>query len=190
MAASAIPAPRSPNLDGPLACPATVASRPSLALSILLRAAARDGARGSNTSRPITPSTSIASRCGTACGSSPRSTSPRTRSKPHPIVMTRTPYSVAPYGIDRYRENLGPSPLFGKAGYIVAYQDVRGPLPLRGDVRGRPAADPRQEGAEGHRREQRHVRHDRLAGEERPEQQRQGRDLGHLLPRLLRRGRR
>src|SRR4051795_9903136 len=51
---------------------------------------------------------------------------PKDTSKPHPIVMTRTPYSVAPYGIDVYRDNLGPSPRFGRSGYIVAYQDVRG----------------------------------------------------------------
>ena len=51
---------------------------------------------------------------------------PKDGAKTYPIVMMRTPYSVAPYGIDKYRENLGPSPLFGKAGYIVAYQDVRG----------------------------------------------------------------
>ena len=51
---------------------------------------------------------------------------PKDASEAYPILLSRTPYSVAPYGIDRYRENLGPSPLFGKAGYIVAYQDVRG----------------------------------------------------------------
>ena len=51
---------------------------------------------------------------------------PKEITTPAPIVICRTPYSVAPYGIDHYRENLGPSPLFGKAGYIVAYQDVRG----------------------------------------------------------------
>jgi putative CocE/NonD family hydrolase len=44
----------------------------------------------------------------------------------YPILLLRTPYSVRPYGADQYRDNLGPSPLFGKAGYIFAYQDVRG----------------------------------------------------------------
>src|SRR5580692_4039080 len=43
-----------------------------------------------------------------------------------PMMLMRTPYSVAPYGIDQYRESVGPSPHFGRAGYIVAYQDVRG----------------------------------------------------------------
>ena len=51
---------------------------------------------------------------------------PKDAATRHPIIMSRTPYSVAPYGIDRYRENLGPSPIFGRSGYIVAYQDVRG----------------------------------------------------------------
>ncbi|MEO6810464.1 MAG: CocE/NonD family hydrolase [Isosphaeraceae bacterium] len=51
---------------------------------------------------------------------------PKETSEPHPILLTRTPYSVRPYGADQYPANLGPSPLFGSAGYIVAYQDVRG----------------------------------------------------------------
>ena len=46
--------------------------------------------------------------------------------KTYPILLTRTPYSVAPYGVDRFKPDLGPSPLFGREGYIVAYQDVRG----------------------------------------------------------------
>jgi putative CocE/NonD family hydrolase len=33
---------------------------------------------------------------------------------------------VQPYGVDRYKDDLGPSPLFGKSGYIFVYQDVRG----------------------------------------------------------------
>lgn len=51
---------------------------------------------------------------------------PKDRSRTYPILLNRTPYSVRPYGSDRYRENIGPSPLFAKDGYIVAYQDVRG----------------------------------------------------------------
>ncbi len=43
-----------------------------------------------------------------------------------PILLTRTPYAVGPYGVDRYKDNLGPSPIFGKSEYIFAYQDVRG----------------------------------------------------------------
>jgi putative CocE/NonD family hydrolase len=51
---------------------------------------------------------------------------PKDTTTTHPIIMNRTPYSVGPYGIDQYRNNIGPSALFGKAGYIGAYQDVRG----------------------------------------------------------------
>ncbi len=51
---------------------------------------------------------------------------PKDSTKQHPIIMARTPYSVAPYGIDSYRETLGPSAQFGKSGYIAVYQDVRG----------------------------------------------------------------
>ena len=43
-----------------------------------------------------------------------------------PILLQRTPYSVAPYGPDLYRDSVGPSPLFMRDGYIVVYQDVRG----------------------------------------------------------------
>ncbi len=45
---------------------------------------------------------------------------------PYPILMHRTPYSVAPYGEDQYPAQLGPSDEFEKGGYIFVYQDVRG----------------------------------------------------------------
>jgi hypothetical protein len=51
---------------------------------------------------------------------------PKDDSQRWPILLTRTPYSCRPYGVDQYRDQLGPSALFGKAGYIFAYQDVRG----------------------------------------------------------------
>jgi len=51
---------------------------------------------------------------------------PKDDSHEYPIMLHRTPYSVRPYGVDQYRDNLGPSPLFGREGYIFAYQDVRG----------------------------------------------------------------
>ena len=40
--------------------------------------------------------------------------------------MQRTPYSVAPYGVDNYPARLGPSDLFRDEGFIFVYQDVRG----------------------------------------------------------------
>jgi putative CocE/NonD family hydrolase len=51
---------------------------------------------------------------------------PKDDSKTYPILLLRTPYSVRPYGADQYLDRLGPSPLFARAGYIFAYQDVRG----------------------------------------------------------------
>src|SRR5437870_7265138 len=51
---------------------------------------------------------------------------PKDDSQTYPILLTRTPYSVGPYGVDQYKSDLGPTPLFGKAGYVFAYQDVRG----------------------------------------------------------------
>jgi len=51
---------------------------------------------------------------------------PKDSSTPYPFLMNRTPYSVAPYGVDNYRTSIGPSESFEKSGYIFAYQDVRG----------------------------------------------------------------
>ena len=51
---------------------------------------------------------------------------PKDTSRRYPIWMTRTPYTVAPYGADNYRAALGPSEFFARAGYIFAYCDVRG----------------------------------------------------------------
>jgi len=51
---------------------------------------------------------------------------PKDQSRRYPILLTRTPYGVQPYGADQYKSDLGPSPLAGKAGYIFVYQDVRG----------------------------------------------------------------
>jgi putative CocE/NonD family hydrolase len=51
---------------------------------------------------------------------------PKDETQKYPIHLTRTPYSVAPYGVDQYKTTLGPSMPFTKAGYIFAYQDVRG----------------------------------------------------------------
>jgi putative CocE/NonD family hydrolase len=51
---------------------------------------------------------------------------PKDTSQSYPILMNRTPYSVAPYGPDTYRDSLGPSSLFSDEKYIFVYQDVRG----------------------------------------------------------------
>src|SRR5207302_8028591 len=51
---------------------------------------------------------------------------PKDSSQSYPFLIDRTPYSVAPYGVDAYRTRLGPSPDFDRAGYIFVFQDVRG----------------------------------------------------------------
>jgi putative CocE/NonD family hydrolase len=51
---------------------------------------------------------------------------PKDTGQKWPMLMQRTPYSVAPYGIDNYRGVLGPSELFTKETFIFVYQDVRG----------------------------------------------------------------
>lgn len=51
---------------------------------------------------------------------------PKDQSKKYPFMMDRTPYSVAPYGLENYKSSLGPSSIFLKDGYIFVYQDARG----------------------------------------------------------------
>ena len=58
---------------------------------------------------------------------------PKDRHRSFPFLLQRTPYSVAPYGKDAYPADLGPSPLFGKEGFIFVYQDVRGRMMSEGE---------------------------------------------------------
>jgi putative CocE/NonD family hydrolase len=52
---------------------------------------------------------------------------PKERGQQYPMMMMRTPYTVAPYGIEDYRRSLGPSSeKFMREGFIFVYQDVRG----------------------------------------------------------------
>jgi uncharacterized protein len=52
---------------------------------------------------------------------------PKDSTEPHPILMTRTPYSCAPYGEDKWR-NFARSYIryYFREGYIMVMQDVRG----------------------------------------------------------------
>lgn len=52
--------------------------------------------------------------------------SPKDTTKTYPILLQRTPYSCQPYGLDQYKEKIGPNEHLMKDGYIVVYQDVRG----------------------------------------------------------------
>ena len=51
---------------------------------------------------------------------------PKDAGQAYPILLLRTPYSVAPYGATNYPSVLGPSDLFAREGFIFVYQDVRG----------------------------------------------------------------
>jgi putative CocE/NonD family hydrolase len=58
---------------------------------------------------------------------------PKDQSQQYPIMLYRTPYSVAPYGLNEYRTTLGPSNLFQQEKFIFVYQDVRGKLMSEGE---------------------------------------------------------
>lgn len=58
---------------------------------------------------------------------------PKDTTRAYPILLLRTPYSIAPYGTDDYAEVLGPSAEFDRDGYIFAFQDVRGKFRSEGD---------------------------------------------------------
>ena len=59
---------------------------------------------------------------------------PKDKSRTYPIVLRRTPYSVAPYGLDEYLDKPdNQRRRYFQEGYIVAYQDVRGRFMSEGD---------------------------------------------------------
>jgi uncharacterized protein len=64
---------------------------------------------------------------------------PKSRSRSYPILLDRTPYGIAPYGVDNYPQRSDRPPVpFMRDGFIFAYQDVRGTLMSEGtfvDVR-------------------------------------------------------
>ena len=51
----------------------------------------------------------------------------------HPILLERTPYSAGPYGSDAYKGGFRGSKKLIEAGYIFAFQDVRGKYLSEGD---------------------------------------------------------
>jgi putative CocE/NonD family hydrolase len=53
--------------------------------------------------------------------------------EPRPILLTRTPYGVHPYGPDRFPDTLGPSPLLDDGRFVVVHQDVRGRFMSEGE---------------------------------------------------------
>ncbi|UTA66790.1 CocE/NonD family hydrolase [Emticicia sp. 21SJ11W-3] len=51
---------------------------------------------------------------------------PKDSTKKYPVMMQRTPYSVAPYGEGKLKTQVGPSAELMQDGFIFVYQDVRG----------------------------------------------------------------
>ncbi len=108
-----------------------------------------------------------------------------------PILLTRTPYDAKKLTSHAQSAHLGPilqgydnaTDVIVEGGYIRVVQDVRGKYGSEGDyVMNRPLRGPLEPDA-GRPRD-RHLRHDRLAREERPGVERPGRDPRHLLRRL------
>lgn len=58
---------------------------------------------------------------------------PKDTTKDYPILMVRTPYTVAPYGEDKFPQALGPNEEFAKEGFIFVFQDVRGKFMSEGE---------------------------------------------------------
>jgi hypothetical protein len=71
---------------------------------------------------------------------------PKDTSRTYPFLMKRTPYSIAPYGVDNYLPVLGPSEACEKAGFIFVYQDVRGRFMSEGEFIDMPYHKTRYEG--------------------------------------------
>jgi len=58
---------------------------------------------------------------------------PKDTDRTYPFLLTRTPYSVRPYGPDSFQEVLGPHAGFAEEGFIFVYQDVRGRFMSEGE---------------------------------------------------------
>ncbi len=64
----------------------------------------------------------------------------------YPILLVRTPYSVAPYGASRYKDRLGPFEEYEREGFIFVFQDVRGRHMSEGEfVNMRPQLDAKRQ---------------------------------------------
>jgi putative CocE/NonD family hydrolase len=59
---------------------------------------------------------------------------PKSTTTQHPILITRTPYSIAPYGEDKFRQVWRSYHMaYYKKEYIMVYQDVRGRMMSEGE---------------------------------------------------------
>ncbi|HKX28190.1 MAG TPA: CocE/NonD family hydrolase, partial [Blastocatellia bacterium] len=70
---------------------------------------------------------------------------PKDSSQKYPFLLKRTPYSVRPYGVDRYQESGNPVDPFQKEGFIFVNQDARGRYLSEGEFQQvRPAVSPKR----------------------------------------------
>lgn len=60
---------------------------------------------------------------------------PKDQKQKYPVLLNRTPYTVAPYGQDQYKLSLGNFPAEMREGFIFVYQDVRGKWMSEGNLR-------------------------------------------------------
>ncbi|MRI88983.1 CocE/NonD family hydrolase [Aggregicoccus sp. 17bor-14] len=67
----------------------------------------------------------------------------------YPFLLNRTPYSVAPYGADRYPTRLGPTAAYEQEGFIFVFQDVRGAHMSEGTFVNMRPHEPGKSGARG-----------------------------------------
>ena len=58
---------------------------------------------------------------------------PKDTSQKYPILLIRTPYTVAPYGEDNYRSLPANMEKFAREGFIFAFEDVRGTTKSEGE---------------------------------------------------------
>ncbi len=114
---------------------------------------------------------------------------PKDQSQTYPILLTRTPYSVKPYGADQYKRRPRPVAAVRQGGLHLRLPGRARPLDVRGRVRQHAAAQPREEGPSDI--DESTDTYDTIDWllKNVPQQQRQGRPVGHLLSRLLHRGR-
>jgi len=64
---------------------------------------------------------------------------PKDATQTYPILLLRTPYTVAPYGVDNYPQWPASTEKLVREGFIFAYQDVRGRIRSEGEfVNARP----------------------------------------------------
>jgi uncharacterized protein len=71
---------------------------------------------------------------------------PKDTSTTYPIMMIRTPYSVGPYGADRFPDVSGSFESFARDGFIIVKQDVRGRYMSEGEFENMRPHNPRKVG--------------------------------------------